>query len=167
KAAQESLVRLFDDGYLGGAKNRFYRLRRNLADVAPAAGKPRHSVSTSSGTVVTRLRSCSQTRYNKLRLLKRFLFLAVLCGTVLLAQVSPERRRLEQSLATPGGGAEFLAVTLAVAFFLGAAHALTPGHGKTIVAAYLVGSRGKVWDAVYLGSIVTLTHTSSVFILGV
>ncbi len=100
-------------------------------------------------------------------LMRRFLFLAVLCGAVLLAQVSPERRRLEQSLAMPGGGAEFLAVTLAVAFFLGAAHALTPGHGKTIVAAYLVGSRGKVWDAVYLGSVVTLTHTSSVFVLGV
>ncbi len=99
--------------------------------------------------------------------MKRAFFLSLALGAILLAQVSPERRRLEQSLAMPGGGAQFLAVTLAVAFFLGAAHALTPGHGKTIVAAYLVGSRGKVWDAVYLGSVVTLTHTSSVFILGV
>jgi ABC-type nickel/cobalt efflux system permease component RcnA len=52
------------------------------------------------------------------------------------------------------------------AFLLGAAHALTPGHGKTIVAAYLVGSRGRVMDAVLLGSVVTITHTASVFALG-
>lgn len=55
---------------------------------------------------------------------------------------------------------------LVSAFLLGAAHALTPGHGKTIVAAYLVGSRGRVMDAVLLGSVVTLTHTASVFALG-
>ena len=81
-------------------------------------------------------------------------------------QVSPERRRLVESLRLPGAGPQFLLVTLGVAFLLGAAHALTPGHGKTIVAAYLVGSRGTVWDALYLGSVVTLTHTSSVFVLG-
>jgi nickel/cobalt transporter (NicO) family protein len=52
------------------------------------------------------------------------------------------------------------------AFLLGAAHALTPGHGKTIVAAYLVGSRGRAMDAVLLGAVVTLTHTASVFALG-
>jgi ABC-type nickel/cobalt efflux system permease component RcnA len=74
-----------------------------------------------------------------------------------------EQARLVQILHTPEGG---VAVALAIAFFLGAAHALTPGHGKTLVAAYLVGSRGTVWDAVYLGSVVTLTHTSSVFVLG-
>ncbi len=59
-----------------------------------------------------------------------------------------------------------LAGALASAFLLGAAHALTPGHGKTIVAAYLVGSRGRVMDAVVLGAVVTLTHTASVFALG-
>ena len=81
-------------------------------------------------------------------------------------QPSPERQRLLQSLHSAGGGPQFLLMTLGIAFFLGAAHALTPGHGKTIVAAYLVGTRGSVWDAVYLGSVVTLTHTSSVFVLG-
>lgn len=55
---------------------------------------------------------------------------------------------------------------LLTAFLLGAAHALTPGHGKTIVAAYLVGSRGSVMDAVLLGAVVTLTHTASVYLLG-
>ena len=44
----------------------------------------------------------------------------------------------------------------------GAAHALTPGHGKTLVAAYLVGERGTVWHALYLGLITTLTHTGVV-----
>ncbi len=60
----------------------------------------------------------------------------------------------------------FLFAALGVAFLAGAAHALTPGHGKAIVAAYLAGSRGTVWDAVYLGSVVTVTHTATVFTLG-
>jgi ABC-type nickel/cobalt efflux system permease component RcnA len=45
-------------------------------------------------------------------------------------------------------------------------HALSPGHGKTIVAAYLVGSRGTVKHAIFLGGMVTFTHTISVFFLG-
>jgi ABC-type nickel/cobalt efflux system permease component RcnA len=51
---------------------------------------------------------------------------------------------------------------LVLAFLFGAAHALTPGHGKTLVAAYLVGERGTVWHAVYLGLVTTLTHTGVV-----
>jgi nickel/cobalt transporter (NicO) family protein len=57
-------------------------------------------------------------------------------------------------------------IAMVVAFGLGGAHALTPGHGKTIVAAYLVGSRGTMKHAVLLGAMVTLTHTISVFALG-
>jgi len=57
-------------------------------------------------------------------------------------------------------------VALISAFALGAAHALTPGHGKTIVAAYLVGSRGTLKHAAFLGAMVTLTHTITVFALG-
>src|SRR5262249_40855324 len=53
-----------------------------------------------------------------------------------------------------------------VAFFWGAAHALSPGHGKSIVAAYLVGSRGTPRHAVLLGLTVTITHTIGVFALG-
>lgn len=48
----------------------------------------------------------------------------------------------------------------------GAGHALTPGHGKAIVAAYLVGERSTPWHAVYLGLTVTTTHTLLVFALG-
>jgi ABC-type nickel/cobalt efflux system permease component RcnA len=50
---------------------------------------------------------------------------------------------------------------------LGALHALEPGHGKTIVAAYLVGSRGTARHAFLLGMIVTAAHTAGVYLLGV
>jgi nickel/cobalt exporter len=56
--------------------------------------------------------------------------------------------------------------SLAAAFFWGAAHALSPGHGKTIVTAYLVGQRGTPRHAALLGLIVTITHTIGVFALG-
>ena len=58
-------------------------------------------------------------------------------------------------------------VALVVSFVLGGLHALTPGHGKAIVAAYLVGSKGRVIDAVFLGLVVTFTHTFSVLALGI
>jgi nickel/cobalt transporter (NicO) family protein len=57
-------------------------------------------------------------------------------------------------------------IGIAVAFAFGALHAKSPGHGKTMVAAYLVGSRGTMKQAAFLGGMVTLTHTISVFILG-
>jgi len=57
-------------------------------------------------------------------------------------------------------------LSLAIAAFWGAAHALTPGHGKAIVAGYLVGTKGRPLDAVLLGGIVTVTHTIGVFALG-
>jgi ABC-type nickel/cobalt efflux system permease component RcnA len=59
-----------------------------------------------------------------------------------------------------------IVLSLAIAAFWGAAHALTPGHGKAIVAGYLVGTKGRPVDAVLLGGIVTLTHTIGVFALG-
>ena len=69
---------------------------------------------------------------------------------------------LEQATIGPG----LLLAGLAVAFVLGAIHALSPGHGKTIVAAYLVGTRGTPKHAIFLGGMVTFTHTISVFALG-
>lgn len=53
-----------------------------------------------------------------------------------------------------------------IAIGLGALHALEPGHGKTIVAAYLVGAKGTARHAVLLGFIVTIAHTSGVYLLG-
>jgi nickel/cobalt exporter len=58
-----------------------------------------------------------------------------------------------------------LAMMLLMAVVLGAAHALTPGHGKTLVAAYLVGERGTVGHAVLLGVVTTVTHTAAVLLL--
>jgi ABC-type nickel/cobalt efflux system permease component RcnA len=55
---------------------------------------------------------------------------------------------------------------LALAFGLGAMHAMSPGHGKTVVGAYLVGSKGTVKHAAFLGLTVTITHTLGVFALG-
>ncbi|HVF44091.1 MAG TPA: sulfite exporter TauE/SafE family protein, partial [Pyrinomonadaceae bacterium] len=57
-------------------------------------------------------------------------------------------------------------VGLLLAAGLGALHAMSPGHGKTVVGAYLVGARGTAKHAAFLGLTVTLTHTSSVFALG-
>jgi nickel/cobalt exporter len=56
--------------------------------------------------------------------------------------------------------------SLAAALFWGAAHALSPGHGKTIITAYLVGQRGTPMQAALLGLVVTITHTIGVFALG-
>ena len=53
-----------------------------------------------------------------------------------------------------------------VAVGLGALHALEPGHGKTVVAAYLVGSKGTAYHALLLGIIVTISHTAGVYLLG-
>ncbi|MEW5988754.1 MAG: hypothetical protein AB1791_19165, partial [Chloroflexota bacterium] len=68
------------------------------------------------------------------------------------------------TIDTLGVGAVILA--LVAAFGWGALHALTPGHGKTIVAAYLVGSRGTPRHALFLGLTTTITHTTGVFALG-
>jgi ABC-type nickel/cobalt efflux system permease component RcnA len=59
-----------------------------------------------------------------------------------------------------------IVASLAAALFWGAAHALSPGHGKAIVTAYLVGTRGTPLHAALLGLIVTATHTVGVFALG-
>src|SRR5262249_1019523 len=58
-----------------------------------------------------------------------------------------------------------LALLLVLAYVFGAAHALQPGHGKTLVAAYLVGEHGTIAHAFFLGLITTLTHTSSAILL--
>jgi nickel/cobalt exporter len=73
---------------------------------------------------------------------------------------------LSQLLHRGDIGVGLMLAGLAVAFGLGAVHALSPGHGKTIVAAYLVGTRGTARHAIFLGGLVTFTHTISVFFLG-
>lgn len=83
------------------------------------------------------------------------------------------------AMAHPGHGGVFLqslveqnltpTLTLTgigIAFLFGAGHAIAPGHGKTMVAAYLVGSRGTPFHALLLGLVTTITHTLGVFALG-
>jgi nickel/cobalt transporter (NicO) family protein len=57
-------------------------------------------------------------------------------------------------------------IALITAFIWGGFHALSPGHGKTIVGSYLVGSRGNIKHALFLGLTVTITHTAGIFALG-
>ncbi|MFL5826177.1 MAG: nickel/cobalt transporter, partial [Thermoleophilaceae bacterium] len=72
-------------------------------------------------------------------------------------------RVLDDAIAGHG----VLVFLLLAAFAWGAVHALSPGHGKAMVAAYLVGARGRPRHAVALGATVTVTHTIGVFALGV
>jgi nickel/cobalt transporter (NicO) family protein len=65
------------------------------------------------------------------------------------------------------GSAAALAIALVLAFGFGAVHALGPGHGKTLMAAYLVGAGARVRQAVAVGGAVSVMHTASVLVLGV
>ena len=79
-----------------------------------------------------------------------------------VAEADRTLERLVGGHLTPLVGA--LAVLLAL--MLGAAHAALPGHGKTVMAAYIAGRRGRPRDALTVGAIVTLTHTGGVLVLG-
>ena len=77
------------------------------------------------------------------------------------------RSRFTELISTQGKLSFWVLFSAAlIAAGLGALHALEPGHGKTIVAAYLVGSRGTARHAVLLGIVVTAAHTAGVYLLG-
>ncbi|MDQ3707060.1 MAG: hypothetical protein M3437_17910 [Chloroflexota bacterium] len=88
-------------------------------------------------------------------------------GLDLGAWIRDQESVLTNLLTTKDMPLGFLLFGLGLAFAMGAAHALSPGHGKTIVAAYLVGTRGTPKHAAFLGLTVTFTHTIGVFLLGV
>jgi ABC-type nickel/cobalt efflux system permease component RcnA len=73
--------------------------------------------------------------------------------------------RLSEVFSSGRLGPGVLALALSASLLWGAAHALTPGHGKAVVAAYLIGTRGTARHAALLGLTVTLTHTAGVFAL--
>ncbi|RYG60861.1 hypothetical protein EON80_24355, partial [bacterium] len=77
------------------------------------------------------------------------------------------QNRFTQSIAERNLTPALVLWGIAFALAFGAVHALSPGHGKTMVAAYLVGSRGTPRHAVLLGMVVTITHTFGVFALGI
>ncbi|HEY6332949.1 MAG TPA: hypothetical protein VI756_26730 [Blastocatellia bacterium] len=76
------------------------------------------------------------------------------------------RDRLAELIAAPHISPFAALVGLLIAVALGSIHAMSPGHGKTVVGAYLVGSRGTAMHAAFLGLTVTITHTAGVFALG-
>ncbi len=80
---------------------------------------------------------------------------------------STPQNRFTELMTTRQFGLWFLLVAATIAAGLGALHALEPGHGKTVVAAYLVGSKGTAYHAFLLGLIVTISHTAGVFGLGI
>jgi len=81
-------------------------------------------------------------------------------------QQGTPRNRFTELIAARQFGFWFLLTAALIAAGLGAFHALEPGHGKTIVAAYLVGSGGTAAHACLLGLIVTASHTAGVYVLG-
>jgi nickel/cobalt exporter len=76
------------------------------------------------------------------------------------------RSKFTELIQSQNLSAWFLFTAALIAIGLGGLHALEPGHGKTIVAAYLVGSKGTPRHAFLLGIIVTVSHTAGVFALG-
>ena len=71
------------------------------------------------------------------------------------------------ALITPADlSPSMLGFSFLAALALGALHALSPGHGKAVMAGYLVGTRGTAHHAVSLGLTITATHTAGVFLLG-
>jgi nickel/cobalt transporter (NicO) family protein len=82
------------------------------------------------------------------------------------SQDNREGGGFERLFERAAAGEGVLVLLLLAAFGWGALHALSPGHGKAMVAAYLVGTRGKPRHAVALGATVTVTHTIGVFALG-
>ena len=91
---------------------------------------------------------------------------ALLAGKALAAPDRVADSRFAALIGRRHLSALVVLVSLLLAVFWGAAHALSPGHGKTIVSAYMVGSRGTPWHAALLGLITTATHTAGVFALG-
>jgi nickel/cobalt transporter (NicO) family protein len=82
------------------------------------------------------------------------------------AWLQRQTRRLIDSISTQVVPLHVAVVALLAALLLGALHALSPGHGKTVVGAYLIGSRATPRHALFLGLTVTITHTLGVFALG-
>jgi len=74
-------------------------------------------------------------------------------------------KNLFTALREGGGDIWYWVTALAFVFGWGAWHALQPGHGKTLVAGYLIGTQGRKSDALFLGAVVTLAHTSGVLLL--
>lgn len=78
------------------------------------------------------------------------------------------RERLNEVLqrAQDESGVTFIIGAIGISFFLGTLHAFTPGHGKSVVAAYMIGAKGNQLQGIILGLIVSVTHTITVILVG-
>lgn len=74
---------------------------------------------------------------------------------------------IQRAVEASVNGAAFPVLALAAAFVLGALHALTPGHNKTLVGSYLVGAQGRLHHAVLIGMVTAFSHTASALIVGI
>ncbi|XHX76727.1 MAG: sulfite exporter TauE/SafE family protein [Stenomitos frigidus ULC029] len=79
---------------------------------------------------------------------------------------SPDSKEANLMQSVPWFLAGGIPLAIAACFAWGAMHAMSPGHGKTIVGAYLVGAHATPQHAVFLGLTTTITHTAGVFALG-
>ena len=82
------------------------------------------------------------------------------------AWLQGETRELIRLISTPNVAPHIAMLALLAAALLGALHAFSPGHGKTVVGAYLIGAHATPRHALFLGVTVTITHTLGVFALG-
>jgi len=76
-------------------------------------------------------------------------------------------RAFTELVASHRASVPFAVVAIMLAIVLGAMHALAPGHGKTVMAAYVVGRRGSLRQATIIAWTVTLTHTAGVVLIGI
>jgi nickel/cobalt exporter len=89
-------------------------------------------------------------------------------GTASVARGGVDRATaaITSPIGERSGSSWFAVVAILLAVVLGGGHALAPGHGKTVMAAYLVGLRGTLRQALTIGATVTITHTAGVLVLG-
>jgi ABC-type nickel/cobalt efflux system permease component RcnA len=83
-----------------------------------------------------------------------------------IVNIDPRLARLASALKDKSGSPGFVAFAVALAALLGAAHALSPGHGKVLAAATLVGHRARPTNAIVFGVSVAASHTIVVLLLG-
>jgi ABC-type nickel/cobalt efflux system permease component RcnA len=130
-----------------------------------------HHASALPATEQRQRRSTPATASSNLSTAQSYSFRAAASGVApLIPAARPRntpRSRFTELISTQGKLSIWVLLSAAfIAAGLGALHALEPGHGKTIVAAYLVGSRGTARHAVLLGVVVTAAHTAGVYLLG-
>lgn len=94
------------------------------------------------------------------------LLIAFLCCFIGTAYLFQKEETLSQLISQKELSFGAILIGLLTASLLGMVHALSPGHGKALVTAYLVGTQGTIRQACWLGGIITFTHTISVFLLG-